>query len=63
MIKKYFYNFLLCYSKYLAYKNWYLIQNLHISKFLDKQDLDKIKAQFNSKRKIFNFSHLNYLSF
>jgi hypothetical protein len=39
---------------------------LHKGKSLNKKDLDKIreiKAQFNNKRKIFDFSHLNSLSF
>ena len=64
--RKYFDTFPLYSSKYLAYKDWCLVQDLHKCKSLNKQDLDKIreiKAQFNSKRKIFNFSHLNNLNF
>jgi len=66
IIRKYFEDFPLYSSKYLAYKDWCLIQDLHKGKSLNKQDLDKIreiKAQFNNKRKIFNFSHLNSLNF
>jgi len=50
----------------LGYKNWCLVQNLPLCKFLNKQDLDKIKkikSQFNSKRKNFDFSHFNSLTF
>ena len=35
-------------------------------RYLSKEDLDKIKAikaQFNSKRKVFDFSHLDSLTF
>ena len=66
IVKKYFDTFPLYSSKYLAYKDWCLVQDLHKEKSLNKQDLDKIKeikAKFNNKRKIFDFSHLNNLKF
>ena len=66
IVRKYFDTFPLYSSKYLAYKDWCLVQDLHKGKSLNKQDLDKIKeikAQFNSKRKKFDFSHLNSLIF
>ena len=66
IVRKYFDAFPLYSSKYLAYKDWCLVQDLHRGKSLSNKDLDKIreiKAQFNNKRKIFDFSHLNSLSF
>ena len=66
IVRKYFDTFPLYSSKYLAYKDWCLVQDLHKGKSLNKQDLDKIKeikAQFNSKRKKLDFSHLNSLIF
>ena len=66
IVRKYFDTFPLYSSKYLAYKDWCLVQDLHKGKSLTKHDLDKIKeikAQFNSKRKNFDFSHLNSLIF
>lgn len=66
IVRKYFDDFTLYSYKYLSYKDWCLVQDLHRGKFLNKKDLDKIKeikAQFNNKRKIFYFSHLNNLNF
>lgn len=66
IIRNYFDKFPLYSSKYLAYIDWCIVQDLHKGKSLNKEDLDKIKkikAQFNSKRKIFDFSHLNSLTF
>ena len=66
IVRKYFDAFPLYSSKYLAYKDWCLVQDLHKGKSLSKEDLDKIKAikaQFNSKRRVFNFSHLDSLTF
>ena len=66
IVRKYFNTFPLYSSKYLSYKDWCLVQDIHRDKSLNKQDLDKIrkiKAQFNSKRKIFDFSHLKNFKF
>lgn len=59
--RNYFDRFPLYSSKYLAYKDWCYVQDLHRGKSPTGEDLDKIKsikAQFNSKRKVFDFSHL-----
>ena len=63
--RRYFDRFPLYSSKYLAYKDWCLVQDLHRGN-LTKEKLDKIKMiknNFNSKRKVFNFSHLDSLHF
>lgn len=65
ILRNYFNNYPLYSSKYLAYKDWCLVQDLHEGS-LSKDNLDKIKAiknGFNTKRKVFNFSHLNSLQF
>lgn len=65
IIRKYFDNFPLYSSKYLAYKDWCLVQDLNRGN-LTKEKLDEIKMiknQFNSKRKVYNFSHLDSLHF
>nr|YP_010121867.1 LAGLIDADG endonuclease [Monilinia fructicola]QRF72243.1 LAGLIDADG endonuclease [Monilinia fructicola] len=65
IIRKYFDAFPLYSSKYLAYKDWCYVQDL-LKVPLNKEGLDKIseiKAQFNSKRKVFDFSHLDSLTF
>ena len=65
IVRKYFDNYPLYSSKYLAYKDWCLVQDLHIGKSLSNNDLIKIKdikAQFNNKRNKFDFSHLNNLT-
>jgi hypothetical protein len=52
-------------SKHLAYKDWCLVQDLHRGS-LSKDNLERIKAiknEFNTKRKVFDFSHLNSLQF
>jgi len=52
-------------SKYLAYKDWCRVQDLCKGKTLTKEDvveIESIKAQFNSKRKLFDFSHLDSLT-
>lgn len=60
----YFDNFPLYSSKYLAYLDWNRVVkqiNLRNGKKLTKEEIlevAKIKSQFNSKRKIFDFSHL-----
>ena len=64
----YFERFPLYSSKYLAYKDWSYVVNqseLRAGRVLtDKEifEVEKIKAQFNSKRKIFDFSHLENLN-
>ena len=65
IVRKYFDNFPLRSSKYLAYKDWCIVQDLNKGG-LTKEKLDKIKIiknNFNSKRKQFNFSHLDSLHF
>lgn len=65
IVRKYFDAFPIYSSKYLAYKDWcYVLDLLKVP--LSKEGLDEIneiKAQFNSKRKVFDFSHLDYLTF
>ena len=64
-VRKYFDRFPLYSSKYLAYKDWCLVQDLHRGN-LTKEKLDKIKIiknNFNSKRKVYDFSHLDSLRF
>jgi LAGLIDADG endonuclease/Proton-conducting membrane transporter len=63
IVRKYFDRFPLYSSKYLAYKDWCLVQDLHRGS-LNKEKLDKIKIiknNFNSKRNVYNFSHLDSL--
>lgn len=61
----YFDNFPLYSSKYLAYKDWSYVVKKSITRegkplsFEYILEIEKIKAQFNSKRKSFDFSHLN----
>jgi hypothetical protein len=69
ILRKYFDRYPLYSSKYLAYKDWCYaqdIQNLNKGKPWSKEDIDKIifiKNQFNNKRKTFNFSQLDALTF
>ena len=61
ILHEYFSKFPLYSSKLLAYKDWCLVQKLHKGS-LTKENLEKIKeikSQFNSKRTVFDFSHLN----
>ncbi len=65
VVRKYFDSFPLYSSKYLAYKDWCMVQDLYKGN-LTKENLDKIKMiknNFNRKRKVFNFSHLDSLHF
>ena len=65
IVRKYFDRFPLYSSKFLAYKDWCLVQDLHRGN-LSKDKLDRIqtiKNNFNNKRKVFDFSHLDYLNF
>lgn len=63
----YFDRFPLYSSKYLAYKDWNYIVQLLIKregKTLTNEEIlevEKIKAQFNNKRILFNFTHLDSL--
>lgn len=63
----YFKRFPLYSSKYLAYKDWSRVveqTRLRAGKVLTKEEISEvetIKAQFNSKRKSFDFSHLDTL--
>ena len=63
----YFNRFPLYSSKYLAYKDWsYVVEQagLRAGKVLTQKEIlevETIKAQFNSKRKSFDFSHLDSL--
>lgn len=66
IVRKYFDRFYLYSSKYIAYKDWCLVQDLHRGGNLSKEKLDKIKTiknSFNSKRKVFDFSHLDSFKF
>jgi hypothetical protein len=63
ILRNYFDNYPLYSSKYLAYKDWCLVQDLHRGS-LSKDNLERIKAiknEFNTKKKVFDFSHLNSL--
>lgn len=65
IVRTYFDRFPLYSSKYLAYKDWCRVQDLHRGVSLNKEILNEIKIikdQFNSKRKVFNFSHLDSLT-
>lgn len=62
---KYFNEFPLYSSKYLAYKDWsYLVNKIILRNknpltLEDIKEIEKIKDQFNSKRTHFDFTHLN----
>jgi LAGLIDADG endonuclease/NADH-Ubiquinone oxidoreductase (complex I), chain 5 N-terminus/Proton-conducting membrane transporter len=65
IVREYFENYPLYSSKYLSYKDWCKIQDIHKGKNLSKEDLLKIKeikSQFNNKRINFDFSHLSNLT-
>ena len=65
ILRNYLDNYPLYSSKHLAYKDWCLVQDLHRGS-LSKDNLERIKAiknEFNTKRKVFDFSHLNSLQF
>jgi hypothetical protein len=63
----YFNKFPLFSSKYLAFKDWsYVVElsRLRAGKVFTSEEIleggaEKIKEQFNSKRKLFDFSHLD----
>jgi len=63
----YFYRFPLYSSKYLTYKNLsYVVEQarLRAGRVLtqkERSEVETIKAQFNSKRKLFDFAHLDNL--
>lgn len=66
IVRNYFDRFPLYSSKYLAYKDWCQVQDLHrgISHSLSQEDLKEIMAiknQFNSKRKVYDFSRTKVL--
>lgn len=66
IVRNYFDRFPLYSSKYLAYKDWCRTQDLHRGISLSKEGLNEIRAiknQFNSKRKVYDFSHLDSLTF
>ena len=64
----YFERFPLYSSKYLAYKDWsYVVEQIKLraGKVLTEKEIsevEKIKSQFNNKRKSFDFSHLENLT-
>lgn len=64
----YFDHFPLYSSKYLSYKDWKFVVELLIkkgNKILTNEEIsevEKIKAQFNKKRILFDFSHLDSLN-
>jgi hypothetical protein len=65
-VRAYFDRFPLYSSKYLAYKDWTYLQDLRLSGgvFTSEQiaEVQFIKSQFNSKRKVYDFSHLESLT-
>ena len=66
LVRNYFDRFPLYSSKYLAYKDWCQVQDIHRGVSLSKDNIEKIKAiksQFNNKRKLYDFSHLDSLTF
>lgn len=66
LLRNYFYRFPLYSFKYLAYKDWCQVKDLYKEIPLSKKGLNEIKAikdQFNSKRKVYDFSHLDSLTF
>lgn len=64
---EYFDRYPLLSSKYLAYKDWkYIVEQIRLreGKPLTAEnvlDIQKIKDQFNNKRKVYDFSHLDLL--
>ena len=66
-IKTYFERFPLYSSKYLAFKDWSFVveqTKLRVGKVLtnaEVAEVERIKSQFNSKRKMFDFPHLENL--
>lgn len=65
-VRSYFDRFPLYSSKYLAYKDWKHVQDIRAkADVLTKEQINQvvyIKSQFNSKRKTFDFSHLDGLT-
>lgn len=65
-VRAYFEHFPLYSSKYLAYKDWCRVQDLRGSGgvLTDQQitEVEFIKSQFNSKRKLYDFAHLESLT-
>ncbi len=66
IIRSYFDRFPLYSSKYMAYKDWCYVQDLTkkqkgLTLNLIKE-IEYIKTQFNSKRKVFDCSHLEFLT-
>lgn len=66
IVRSYFDRFPLYSSKYLAYKDWSYVQDLtkeQKGSTLERiEEIKTIKAQFNSKRKVFDFTHLDSLT-
>jgi hypothetical protein len=66
IVRSYFDRFPLYSSKYLAYKDWCNVQDLTKEQkglTLERiEEIKTIKAQFNSKRKVFDFTHLDSLT-
>lgn len=65
IVRTYFNQFPLFSSKHLAYKDWCKVQDLHKGKLSPSNLLaiKLIKNQFNSKPLIFDFSHLDKLTY
>lgn len=65
-VKAYFDRFPLYSSKRLAYIDWCRVQDIRANAdVLTKQQIEQIehiKSQFNSKRKIYDFNHLKFLT-
>lgn len=65
IVRKYFDTYSLYSSKYLFYKDWCLVQDIHKGKSLSNEDLAKIKSiknKFNNKREEYDFSYLKNLT-
>lgn len=65
-VRAYFDRFPLYSSKYLAYKDWCRVQDIRANADLFTKEqikqIELIKSQFNCKRKIYDFSHLESLT-
>lgn len=65
-VRAYFDRFPLYSSKYLAYKDWCRVQDIRASAdILSKEQIEQVlltKSQFNSKRLIYDFTHLENLT-
>lgn len=63
IVRDYFNKFPLFSSKYLAYKDWCKVQDLQKLSKYNLEDIKRIKAEFNNKRIVFDFSHLDKFTY